>query len=142
MFLLKLLQLGHSQDIFKQLRSNRHKNKEVSSLLKNNVLGHSEAENVFRPCWDTLEDFPIYSLVILGVITVPTAIINGTLLDCNPCHDNHCQDMGKNFINNTTTPGFNLWSRTGLHRKGFLKSFPCWIKPGEVLQSSCKRKYS
>ena len=84
MFLLSLLQLGHSQDIFEQLRSNRHENKEVSSLLKNNALGHSEAEKAFRPWWGTLEDFFIYSLVILGVITVPTAIITGTPLDCSP----------------------------------------------------------
>ena len=108
MFLLSLLKLGNSQDIFKQLQSNRHENKEVSSLLMNNVLGDSETEKVFRPWWDTLEDFLLYSLVILGVRTVPTAIITGTPLDCSHCHDNHCQAMGKNFINNNTNPDFNL----------------------------------
>lgn len=81
----------------------------VGSLLMNKVLGHSEAEKAFRPWWDTLEDFLIYSLVILGVITVPTAIITGTPLDCSPCQDNHCQAKGEIFFNNKTTPGFNLW---------------------------------
>ena len=35
--------------------------------------------------WDSLEDFLIYGLVMLGIIIVPTAIITGTPLDCNYC---------------------------------------------------------
>jgi len=81
----------------------------IGSLLMNNVLGHSEAEKAFRPWWDTLEDILIYSLVVLGVITVPTAIITGTPLDCSPCHGAHCQTGGETFYNNETLPGFNLW---------------------------------
>ena len=81
----------------------------IGSLLMNNVLGHSEAEKAFRPWWDTLEDILIYSLVVLGVITVPTAIITGTPLDCSPCHGAHCMAGGEIFYNNDTLPGFNLW---------------------------------
>jgi len=81
----------------------------IGSLLMNKVLGHSDAEKAFRPWWDTLEDILIYSLVLLGVITVPTAIITGTPLDCSPCHADHCQVDGEIFFNNDTTPGFNLW---------------------------------
>eukprot|EP00092_Neocalanus_flemingeri_P069496 GFUD01085180.1.p1 GENE.GFUD01085180.1~~GFUD01085180.1.p1 ORF type:complete len:487 (-),score=116.41 GFUD01085180.1:160-1620(-) len=81
----------------------------IGSLLMNKVLGHSEAEKAFRPWWDTLEDFLIYSLVLLGIITVPTAIITGTPLDCSLCHEDHCQANGEVFFNNKTVPGFNLW---------------------------------
>lgn len=81
----------------------------IGTLLMNKVLGHSEAEKAFRPWWDTLEDILIYSLVVLGVITVPTAIITGTPLDCSPCHQDHCVAGGKVFTNNDTVPGFNLW---------------------------------
>lgn len=81
----------------------------IGSLLMNKAFGHSEAEKAFRPWWDSLEDFLIYSLVLLGVITVPTAIITGTPLDCSPCHDDHCQVDGRVFKNNGTLPGFNLW---------------------------------
>jgi len=73
------------------------------------VLGHSSAEKAFRPWWDTLEDFLIYSLVLLGIIVVPTAIITGTPLDCNFCQEDHCQSEGKIFFNNQTNPSFNAW---------------------------------
>ena len=83
----------------------------VGSLLMNKVLGHSEAEKAFHPWWNTLEDFLVYSLVILGIITVPTAIttgVPGTSLDCSPCHEDHCQAKGEVFFNNNTIPSFNL----------------------------------
>jgi len=82
---------------------------QIGSLLMGKVLGHSDAEKAFRPWWDTLEDYLIYSLVLLGIITVPTAIITGTPLDCSPCHDDHCTVKGQVVSNNNTTPGFNLW---------------------------------
>jgi len=75
----------------------------------NKVLGHSTAEKAFRPWWDTLEDFLIYSLVLLGIIVVPTAIITGTPLDCNFCQEDHCQSKGTIHWNNKTNPGFNNW---------------------------------
>ena len=78
----------------------------LGSLLMNKVLGHSDAEKAFRPWWDTLEDILIYSLVILGVITVPTAIITGTPLDCSPCHHDHCQAVGEIFFNITKVCNF------------------------------------
>eukprot|EP00092_Neocalanus_flemingeri_P026006 GFUD01028186.1.p1 GENE.GFUD01028186.1~~GFUD01028186.1.p1 ORF type:complete len:488 (+),score=99.87 GFUD01028186.1:471-1934(+) len=81
----------------------------IGSLLMDKVLGHSSAEKAFRPWWDTLEDFLIYSLVLLGIIVVPTAIITGTPLDCNFCQEDHCQAQGKIYFNNLTDPGFNAW---------------------------------
>ena len=35
--------------------------------------------------WDTLEDFVIYGLIMLGLIISPTTIFNGTPLYCTPC---------------------------------------------------------
>jgi hypothetical protein len=49
------------------------------------ALGHSEAEKMFRPWWDTLEDFVIYGLIMLGLVISPTTIFNGTPLYCTPC---------------------------------------------------------
>jgi hypothetical protein len=34
--------------------------------LKKQVLGRSEAEKVFRPWWDTIEDYLLNALVLLG----------------------------------------------------------------------------
>ena len=81
----------------------------IGALLMDKVLGHSTAEKAFRPWWDTLEDFLIYSLVLLGIIVVPTAIITGTPLDCNFCQEEHCQYQGKIYSNNLSDPSFNAW---------------------------------
>ena len=81
----------------------------IGTLLINKAFRHSQAEKAFRPWWDSLEDFLIYSLVILGVITVPTAIITNTPLDCSPCHDDHCQVDGMVFKNTGKLPKFNVW---------------------------------
>ena len=37
--------------------------------LKKQILGRSKAEKTFRPWWDTLEDYLLNSLVLLGKIT-------------------------------------------------------------------------
>ena len=34
--------------------------------LKKQILGRSKAEKTFRPWWDTLEDYLLNSLVLLG----------------------------------------------------------------------------
>ena len=34
--------------------------------LKKQILGRSEAEKTFRPWWDTLEDYLLNALVLLG----------------------------------------------------------------------------
>ena len=71
----------------------------IGAALLGKVLGHSEAEKAFRPWWDSLEDYLIYGLVMIGVVLVPTAIITGTPLDCNYCQADFCGS----FTNSTTT---------------------------------------
>jgi len=79
----------------------------VGDALISKVLGHSAAEKAFRPWWDNLEDYLIYGLVMLGLIVLPTAIINGTPLDCTLCQPGICP-LDK-IKNDTTDPGFNAW---------------------------------
>ena len=84
----------------------------LGNALVNKILGHSAAEKAFRPWWDNLEDFLIYGLVMLGLLTVPTSvIIGGTPLDCNFCQKDHCKgkfgwEPGSNA---TEDPKFNAW---------------------------------
>ncbi|XP_023323105.1 uncharacterized protein LOC111697352 [Eurytemora carolleeae] len=64
------------------------KEKNMTSLgnaMMGTLLGHSDAEKMFRPWWDSLEDFVIYGLIMLGLIVSPTTIFNGTPLFCTQC---------------------------------------------------------
>ena len=70
----------------------------LGSALISRVLGHSEAEEAFRPWWDTCEDFLIYGLVMLGLLVVPTAMVMHTPLECTFCKDDLCTDL--NISNN------------------------------------------
>ena len=49
--------------------------------LKKQILGRSEAEKTFRPWWDTVEDYLLNSLVLLGKlnnsISFTTLILQG-----------------------------------------------------------------
>ena len=38
--------------------------------VKKNLLERTEAEKVFRPWWDTLEDYLLNILIVLGQITI------------------------------------------------------------------------
>ena len=42
------------------------------------LMSHSDAEKMFRPWWDAIEDFVIYGLIMLGLIVSPTTTFNGT----------------------------------------------------------------
>ena len=48
-------------------------------------LSHTDQEKMFRPWWDTLEDFVIYGLISLGLVVLPTQIFQGTPLACTIC---------------------------------------------------------
>ena len=39
----------------------------AGTALLGKVLGHSDAENAFRPWWDVLEDFLVYGLIMAGI---------------------------------------------------------------------------
>ena len=54
--------------------------------VKKNLLERSEAEKVFRPWWDTLEDYLLNILIVIGqsvsnfILDVKTIFINNTLM--------------------------------------------------------------
>ena len=81
----------------------------IGAALMGKVLGHSEAEKAFRPWWDSLEDYLIYGLVMIGVVLVPTAIITGTPLDCNYCQQDFCGTFSNDTHPSSTPkdPKFN-----------------------------------
>ena len=65
----------------------------MASLLGNimgNVVTKSAAEKAFHPWWDVLEDYCVYSLVLVGLMLVPQAIISGTPLFCTFCLEHYC----------------------------------------------------
>ena len=43
--------------------------------LKKQILGRSEAEKTFRPWWDTVEDYLLNSLVLLGKLNNLASLI-------------------------------------------------------------------
>ncbi len=45
---------------------NCHNMTTLEADLKKQILGRSKAEKVFRPWWDTLEDYLLNCLVLLG----------------------------------------------------------------------------
>ena len=55
----------------------------VGDQLLTRVFGHSKAEQVFRTWWDTIEDYMVYSLVTIGIIVMPTAMVIKMPLHCN-----------------------------------------------------------
>ena len=96
----------------------------IGTALMRKVLSHSAVEKAFRPWWDTLEDYLIYSLVMLGLILVPTTIIMRTPLNCNFCQADHCSLPGKDFINRKEDPKFNSkWVKKFCTMNGSVEQF-------------------
>ena len=59
----------------------------ISDQLLTRVFGHSKAEKCFHTWWDTIEDYMVYSLVTMGLIVMPTAMVIKMPLHCNFCGD-------------------------------------------------------
>ena len=59
----------------------------VGNQLLSKVFGHSKAEKAFHTWWDTVEDYMVYSLVTMGLIVMPTALVVKMPLHCNFCGD-------------------------------------------------------
>lgn len=63
----------------------------LGTRLMGGLMSHSDAEKMFRPWWDAIEDFVIYGLIMLGLIVTPTTIFNGTPLFCTLCAQVFCR---------------------------------------------------
>ena len=82
----------------------------VGDQLLTRVFGHSKAEQVFRTWWDTIEDYMVYSLVTIGIIVMPTAMVIKMPLHCNfvgnreiVYHDNEATDVDYTLDQNNYT---------------------------------------
>ena len=82
----------------------------LGTALMGQIYGHTPAEKMFRPLSDNVEDFMIYGLIMLGLIVMPTAIINSTPLYCTLCkNEGHC---GNRTIADAD-PGYHInWVKT------------------------------
>ena len=47
----------------------------VGGALLDKFIGTSEAEKAFQPWWDTVEDFLVYGLIMLGKLFFQIAIV-------------------------------------------------------------------
>ena len=47
----------------------------VGGALLDKFIGTSEAEKAFQPWWDTVEDFLVYGLIMLGNLFFQIAIL-------------------------------------------------------------------
>jgi len=78
----------------------------VASSVAKSVLGHSDAENAFRPWWDTVQDHLIYGLITTGVIAFPKAMLNTSPIWCTKCTKDICPDD----MNGTSEDPFDRWA--------------------------------
>ena len=86
----------------------------VGDQLLKRLFGHSKAEKCFHTWWDTIEDYMVYSLVTMGIIVMPTAMVIKMPLHCNFLGDKlpaeKVTSRGDNTnIDYTTDPKFHLW---------------------------------
>ena len=47
----------------------------------------------YRPWWDKLEDYILYGLVMIGLITLPNSFVLGKNLECTFCKDDFCANL-------------------------------------------------
>ena len=72
------------------------------------AISQTQAEKLFRPWWDSVEDHLVYGLVTLSLIVLPTAIIISTPLTCNFCKTiSNISMCGENFTNKLPDPKLN-----------------------------------
>ena len=70
----------------------------------------SNAEKAFHPWWNSMEDYLVYGMIMIGLAVVRTEMLTSTSLDCNYCKDDFCKDQkGETFQNNITEdPGISV----------------------------------
>ena len=67
----------------------------------------SHLSNLYRPWWDKLEDYLLYGLVMIGLITLPNSFVLGKNLECTLCKDDFCD--GLNFENDENEVFMVIW---------------------------------
>ncbi|XP_023339347.1 uncharacterized protein LOC111709704 isoform X2 [Eurytemora carolleeae] len=59
------------------------------------ILGQSDAAKAFRPWWDYLEDYLMYSFVLMSLVTLPMTFLSGNPVDCAIHSQYWYNDTGK-----------------------------------------------
>ena len=89
----------------------------VSKDIFTKTLTLSKAEKAFKPWWNTLENYILYSVIMIAVMVVQTDVKKGTSMDCTFCQSssekNYCRDYNGSTFNNTRAdPKFSFkWVR-------------------------------
>merc|ERR1711971_1389739 len=75
----------------------------LGAAVMGKVMGKTEAEEAFRPWWDSLSDYILYGLAMISVVLLPTAMFTASPLWCNACLEGHCgeHDLGENQTRST-----------------------------------------
>jgi len=98
----------------------------LGSAIITRVFGHSQAEKVFRPWWDNLEDFLLYGLVMLGLVVAPTSMITGSPLECTFCKGDLCREL--NDTGTLPDPGYySVWIKKICTFNGSVDSFTLYF---------------
>ena len=86
----------------------------VSKDVFSKTLSLSKAEKAFQPWWCSLENYLLYSIIMIAVMLLQTDRIKGTSMDCTFCQSNYCNDSSGITYNQTgiENPQFNFkWVR-------------------------------
>ena len=82
----------------------------IGDQLLSRVFGHSKAEKCFHTSWDTVQDYMVYSLATLSIITMPTTLVVTQPLHCNFVSNvDTATSLGNSSIDLSVDPKFNLW---------------------------------
>ena len=49
--------------------------------------------SIYRPWWEKLEDYILYGLVMIGLVTLPNSFVLGKNLECTFCIDDLCDSL-------------------------------------------------
>ena len=82
----------------------------VSTDFINKAFGLSQAQKAFHPWWDSLEDYLLYGLIMIGLMVMKTEMVTSTSLDCNYCQSEYnCTGYdGRSYRNQRPDPGYNI----------------------------------
>lgn len=72
----------------------------VGSGIAKGVFSASEAEAAFHPWWDTIKDYSLYGMVLIGLLATPTA---NSLLTCTTEDPYQSSPVPSSFLNEYCT---------------------------------------
>ena len=81
---------------------------DLSKDVFTKTLTLSKAEKAFKPWWNTLENYILYSIITIAIMVLQTDMMKGTSMDCTFCLEDWCRE----YNNTKEDPKFNWkWVR-------------------------------